>query len=203
MGDDSENYDLEEATEAARESAEYFDRITSYSRQEAMMEDREGLVMDAVGTIGAFATSMEGVDEQTDYVIEGEEDRGDVVDKVMSAGVAWPDAMKAYNAIDNVSDELSDQMVAAAFYGDEELDSAGETVEDLQDAQRQYREAMATAVASSKTLAPEGYDTPVDIALEVAEDEEVVRELEGLEEEVPRTQEEAHQQLMNTVEGLA
>lgn len=202
MDEDSGTYDLGEAAEAAKESAEYFNRITSYSREEAMMEDREDLLMDAVGAIGAFASSMEDVNEQTDYIIEGEEQEAEVRDAVMSAGVAWPDAMKAYDAINNVSDEVAEQMAAAAFYGDEEIEAAGETVSDLQDAQRQYQEAMATAVASSKTLAPEGYGTPVDVALEVAEDEEIVAELEEMEEDVPRTQEESNQQLQEIIEGL-
>lgn len=202
MNDESKTYDLGEAAEAAKESAEYFDRITSYSREEAMMENREELLMDAVGAIGAFASSVEEVDEQTEYVIEGEEQDAEVRDAVMGAGVAWPDAMKAYKAINDVSDQISEQMVAAAFYGDEEIETAGETVSDLQDAQTQYREAMATAVASSKTLAPEGYETPVDVALEVAEDEEVVEELEEMEEEIPRTHEESHQQLQEIMEGL-
>jgi hypothetical protein len=199
MNEDSENYDFEQAMEAA----EYFDEVTSYDREEAMMEDREDLLMDAVGAIGAFASSVENLDEQTDYVIDGTQQDSEVNDAVMSAGVAWPDAMSAYNAINQVSDEISDQMVAAAFYGDEEIEAAGETVSDLQDAQKQYQEARATAIASSRTLGPEGYDTPVDVALEATEDQQVVQELEELEQEIPRTQDEAHRQLMEEIEGLA
>ena len=202
MEEDSENYDFEEAAEAAKESAQYFDRITSYSREEAMMENREELLMDAVGAIGAFANSMEEVENQSEYMGQGDYQDFELRDSIMRAGVAWPDAMKAYNAIDEVSDEISEQMTAAAFQGDEVFESAAETVDELHEAQQQYKDAMATAVASSKTLAPEGYQTPIDIALDVSDDSEVVSELQELEDEVPRTQEESDRQLMEMIEGL-
>lgn len=198
MNEDSENYDFEKVAEAA----EYFQDITSYDREEAMPEDKQELLMDAVGAIGAFSSAVEEVDEQTDYIINGDYDDSEIRDAVIQAGVAWPDAIKAYQNITDASEQITEQFTAAAFHGDEEMEAAGETVEELSDLQQKYQKAMATAVSSSKTLGPEGYTTPVDTAIEVAENEEITSELEELEEQVPRSREESNQQLKEMIEGL-
>lgn len=42
-----------------------------------------------------------------------------------------PDALEAYNVINDVSDELTDQMTSATFYRGKEIGETGKIVSDL------------------------------------------------------------------------
>jgi hypothetical protein len=198
MTDEDQNYDMEEAREAIGEVTEYFEQASSYDAEDFEMEDESEIVTRAIGAIGAFSTSVENLNECTDDRLPEDYDDPEVRDRVMQAGVAWPEAKKAYDAINQISAEVSDKLQAAALRG-VNFDSVAETATELSDVENTYHEARAGATASSKMLGPEGYETPVDVALEVAEDEDVVEHLEELEEEIPRTQEESRQQLQELI----
>ena len=198
MTGEDQNYNMEETREAIEEVTEYFEQAFSYNAEDFEMEDESELVTQAIGAIGAFSTSVENLDEYTKGRLPEEYDDAEVKDRVMQAGVAWPEAKKAYETINQISAEVSGKLQAAALRG-VNFDSVAETAADLSDVMNGYHDAEAGATASSKMLGPEGYETPVDIALEVAEDEDVVDHLEELQEEIPRTQEESRQQLQESI----
>lgn len=198
MTEEDENYDLEETREAIDEVAEYFKEAASYDVEDFEMEEETEVVTQAVGAIGAFSTSVEALNEYTEGRLAEEYDDAEVRDRVMQAGVAWPDAKKAYDTINQISGEVSDKLQAATLRGIN-FESVAETATELSDVENTYHEAEAHATAKSKMLGPEGYDTPVDVALEVAENEEVVSHLEDLEDDIPRSQEEGRQQLQELI----
>lgn len=198
MTEEDQNYDAEEAAEALQEVAEYFEQIGSYDIEDLKVDEEYELLRDAIGAIGAFSTQTEALHEYTDGKLPEDYEDAEIRDRVMQVGVAWPDAKKAYEAISQISEEVSDKVEAAAVYG-VNFDAVAQTAEELSDVQRQYHEAEARAEAESQMLGPEGHDTPVDVALEFAEDEEVVSHLEGIQEEIPRTQEESREQLQELI----
>ena len=199
MTDEDQNYDMDEAREALEEVTEYFAEAASYDVEDFQMEDE--VLTEAVGAIGAFSTSVEALNEHTEGRLPENYDDAEVRDRVMQAGVAWPDAKKAYEAITRISGDVSDKLQAAALRGIN-FESIAETATELSDVENTYHEAEAHAAAESKMLGPEGYETPVDIALELAEQEGVVEHLQDIEDEVPRSQEESRQQLQEMIEEV-
>lgn len=198
MTDEDQKYDMEEAHEAIEEATEYFEQAASYDAEDLEMDSESEVLTQAIGAIGAFSTQVEALTDYTDGQLAEEYEDAEVRDRVMQAGVAWPDAKKAYDTINQISGEVSDKLEAAALRGIN-FESVAETATELSDVQNSYHEAEASATASSRMLGPEGYETPVDVALEVAEDEGVVEHLEELDEEIPRTQEESRQQLQELI----
>lgn len=198
MTRDNHNYDMEEAHEALEEVTEYFVEAASYDVEDFKMEDEGEVLAEAVGAIGAFSTHVEALYEYTDERLAEDYDDTEVRERVMQAGVAWPDAKEGYEAINQISDEVSDKLEAAALR-DINFESVADTATELSDVENRYHEAEAQATAESKMLGPEGYETPVDIALEVVADEEVADHLEDLEEDIPRSHEESRQQLQELI----
>ena len=198
---EDQNYDMNDAREALEEVAEYFEEANSYDVEDFKMEDENDILTEAVGAIGAFSTSIEALGEYAEGRLLEEYDDAEIRDKVMHAGVAWPDAKKAYDAIQQISGEVSNKLEAASLR-DINFGSVAETATELSDVVNTYHEAEARAMAESNMIGPAGYETPVDVALEVAEDERVVEHLQTLEDDIPRSQEESQEQLQQMIEEL-
>lgn len=196
MSPDPEENNLEETVETLQELNQY--------DQEEFLDPRElELVENIVGPIKAFYKAAEELNQQTDLYLEDDHNEGELQQAVRTTGVAFPDAHQAYLTLQNYAqdEEIGNKVMAAAIR-DEGVEQMMNAVTDLDEFETNYQEGYANMMAASHTLGPDQMQTPIDVAQRLAEEPETQEKLDEMDQEIPRSQEEAHQQLMQELEEI-
>lgn len=196
MSRDNQDYNLQEV-------AETLQQVNQYNAEDLHNPEEQELAQNIVGPINAFYKAAENLDQQTDLYLEDNHDENNLQQAVTETGVAFPDAYQAHQTLQNYAEDgdIGDKLMAAAIKN-EGLEQVSEAVNDLNQFDTNYQEAYANMMAASHTLGPDQKQTPIDVAKRLTEEPETQEKLDQMEEEIPRSKEEAHQQLTQVIEDI-